>query len=247
MATNEFEAYYDHTARESTISNIIIRSRDPWPAAAGSNYSTHIVADSRRLGPGRRLQLHAQPEQQLPYDAAAASTPACTCNRCHPALLIGNAFSKLVHVVTNLPEEATPLCVSNEASPSINESLMVTPQFVPHYSIYTNELDAPRAPALARLKVESANAASNCSSSSLVHEAAQTATTSSEEVNPGGANDYTINIVTLHNIWRLTRCPAADSGDRDSTGLDENDLFIIPTEESLIGQQSSLHELVIGN
>ena len=79
-----------------------------------------------------------------------------------------------------------------------------------------------------------------------MHEAAQTATNSSEEVNPGGANDYTINIVTLHNIWRLTRCPAADSGDRDSTGLDEDDLFIIPTEESLIGQQSSLHELVIG-
>ena len=217
------------TAYESTRYNI----RDP---AASGHHSTHIVADSRRL--------HAQPRQP----SCDASTPACTC-RCHPALLISNAFSKPVHVVTNLLEEATPLCVSNEASPSLNESLMVIPQFVPHYSVCTNGLDAPRAPALARLQVESANAASNCSSSSLVHEAAQTATNSSEEVSPGGANDYynTINIVTLHNIWRLTRCRAgADSDDRDSTRLDEDNLFMIPVEESVIGQQSSLHELVIG-
>ena len=238
MVTIEFEAHYGHTARESTMSNYNIRSRDPWPGAAG-HYSTHTVADSR-LGPGRRL--HAQPRQRS-YDAAAASTPACTCSRCHPALLIGNAFLKPVHVVTNPPEVAPPLCVSNEASLLQHcESLMMMRagplQFVPHYSVCTNELDALRAP----------NAASNCSSS-LVHEAAQTATTSSEEVTPGGANDYTINIVTLHNIWRLTRCrTATDSGDRNSTGLDvdDHDLFMIPFEESLIGQQSSLHELVIG-
>ena len=63
-----------------------------------------------------------------------------------------------------------------------------------------------------------------------MHEAAQTAITSSEEVTPGGANDCTINIVTLHNIWRLTRCrTATDSGDRDSIGLyvDDHDLFMI--------------------
>ena len=218
------------TAYESTRYNI----RDP---AASGHHSTHIVADSRRL--------HAQPRQP---SCDASTRPACTC-RCHPALLISNAFSKPMHVVTNLPEEAIPLCVSNEASPSQNESSIVTPQFVPHYSVCTNELDAPRAPALARLQIGPANAARNCSSSSLMHEAAQTATNSSEEVTPGGANDYTINIVTLHSIWRLTRyrCrTAADSGDRDATGLDDDDLFIIPTEESLIGQQSSLHELVIG-
>ena len=216
------------TAYESTRCNI----RDP--AAAGHySYSTHIVADSRL---SRRL--HAQPRQPS-CEATSASTPACTC-RCHPALLISNAFSKPVHVVTNLPEEASPLCVSNEASPLQLESLMVMRagplQFVPHYSVCTNELDALRTP----------NAASNCSSS-LVHEAAQTATTSSEEVTPGGANDCSINIVTLHSIWRLTRCrTATDSGDRDSTGLDVDDLFMVPTEESLIGQQSSLHELIIG-
>ena len=236
MATNEFEAHYGHTstAHESTISSIIIRSRDPWPAG---HYSTPIVADI--------YSRHAQPRQRS-YDFAAASTStlACTCSRCHPALLICNAFSKPVHVVTNLPEEAIPLCVSNETSPSLNESLMVTPQFVPHYSVCTNALDALRAPAIARLQVGPANAASNCSSSSLLHEAAQTATNSSEETIPGGANDYAINIVTLHNIWRLTS--TADSGDRDSTGEDEDDIVMIPTEESLIGQQSSLHELVIG-
>ena len=209
-----------------------IRSRDPWPAATCTgHYSTHIVGN----------------------DATSASF---TCSRCHPALLISNAFLKPVYVVTNLPEEATPLCVSNEASPLLHKSLMVMRagplQFVPpHYSnsVCTNELDALRAPALAQLQVEPANATSNCSSS-LVHEAAQTATTSSEEVTPGGANDYTINIVTLHNIWRLIRCrtcTATDSGDRNSIGLDvdDHDLFMIPTEESLIGQRSSLHELVI--
>ena len=223
------------TAYESTRYNI----RDP---TASGHHSTHIVADSRRR------RLHAQPRQP----SCDASTPACTC-RCRPALLISNAFSKPVHVVTNLPEETAPLCVSNEASPLLNESLMVIPRFVPHdhYTVCNyDELDAPRprAPALARLQqVEPENAASNCSNSSLVHQTAQTATTSSEETTPGGANDYTINIVTLHNIWRLTRCrTATDSGDRDSTGLDKDDLFIIPTEESLIGQQSSLHQLVIG-
>ena len=43
MATNEFEAYYGHTstAHESTISNIIIRSRDSWPAG-------HYSVDSYR-------------------------------------------------------------------------------------------------------------------------------------------------------------------------------------------------------
>ena len=242
MARNdrEFEAHYGHPARESTMSNI--RSQDPWPSATG-HYSTRniIVADSHQLGPERS------------YDSAAAATPACTCSRCHPALLIGNAFSKPVHIVTNPPEEAIPLCISNEASSLLHESLMVIQAgplpFVPHYSVCINELDALRAPALARLQVEPENAASNCSSSTLVHEAAQTVNTcSSEETTPGGVNDYTINIVTLHNIWRLTRCrTATDSGDRDSTGLDhEDDLFMIPTEESLIGQQSSLHELVIG-
>ena len=227
MATNsnEFEAHY-HTACESTMSNI--RSRDPWPATTYTgHYSTHIVGN----------------------DTASAS---CTRRRCHPALLISNTFSKPVHVVTNLPEEATPFCVSNEASLLQRESLMVMRagplQFVPHYSVCTNELDALRAPALARLQVEPANAASNCSSS-LLYEAAQT-TASSEEVIPvGGGSDYTINIVTLHSIWRLTRCHTTytDSDNRDSTGLDEDDLFMIPTEESLISQQSSsVHELVIG-
>jgi hypothetical protein len=70
--------------------------------------------------------------------------------------------------------------------------------------------------------------------------------TISEEDSPVGGNECTINIVTLHDIWRLTStATSTDGGDRDSTGLDVDDLFMIPIEESLIGQQSSLHELVI--
>jgi hypothetical protein len=79
------------------------------------------------------------------------------------------------------------------------------------------------------------------------HEAAQIVTTSSEEDTPVGGNNCTINVVTLRNIWRLTSTATfTESDDRDSTDLDLDDLFMIPIEESLIGQQSSLHEMVIG-
>jgi hypothetical protein len=105
--------------------------------------------------------------------------------------------------------------------------------------VCTNELDAQRASN--QLQIEPANVIS----SSLVHEAPQTATTSGEEDTPGSGNDCTINLVTLHGIWKLTRtATSTDGGDRDSTGLDVDDLFMIPIEESL-GSVSSLNELVI--
>ncbi len=123
-------------------------------------------------------------------------------------------------------------------------------QQIPYDDTADSTLDAQRIPARLALQIESANTASNCSSS-LVHdhEAAQTATIGGEEDTntPVGArgNDRTVNIVTLHGIWRLTSTATNDSGDGDSTDLDVDDLFMIPVEESLIGQQSSLHELVI--
>jgi hypothetical protein len=225
------------TAYEPTISNCNILD----PAASGHYSAIHIVADSNH-----RLQ-------QIPYYTTSTSTRACTsiCCRCHPALLIGsNAFSKPVHIATNLSKKAFPL---RESSPLLDESPATGTgplQFVPHYcalDVCTNELDAQRAPT--RLQIEPAanniNAASNCRSSA-VHEAAaaQTVTmaTNGEEDTPVGGNDCTvINVVTLCNIWRLISTATDSHNGRDST----DDLFMIPIEESLIGQQSDLHELVI--
>ena len=59
----------------------------------------------------------------------------------------------------------------------------------------------------------------------------------------GDGNDC-INVVTLHGVWRLTAAAASDDGDADSTNLDDPH-FVLPIEESLLGQQSNLHELVI--
>ena len=59
-----------------------------------------------------------------------------------------------------------------------------------------------------------------------------------------GDGNGCINIVTLRGVWRLTAVAASDDGDVDSTNLDDPH-FMLPIEESLLGQQSNLHELVI--
>lgn len=203
-----------------------------------ASYSTRIVADSCRL-----QQTHGRCKRcstSTPNSGASSRGLTAGCSslykyRCSPALLIGiNAFSKPVHIVKNLTEEASPLCVSSETSPLLHELLTGTvSRQAPHYyvDVCTNERDPTQ------LQVEPANTAS--SSSAVVHEAAHacTQTSTSSDEDAGGGTDC-INIVTLHNVWRLT---ATDSGDTDST----DDLFMIPIEESLIGQQSSSHELVI--
>ena len=56
-----------------------------------------------------------------------------------------------------------------------------------------------------------------------------------------GEGDGCITIATLHNVWRLV--------DIDTESIQEirDDLFMIPIQESLTGQRSSSHELVIDN
>ena len=193
--------------------------------------------------------------------------PMCVCSsfcRCREALLIGiNAFSKPVHIVMNLSEETTsPLSVSINTSSSQNEgsrlllheSIVVgngiSPLRLPHYcvDVCTNA----RQLTLGRLLVEPGNAVATISSSSVAHEGAAQYHASSQHhastVNApisehvGGAENGCINIATLHDVWRLTA--ASDDGDADSTDLGDPH-FMIPIEESLIGQQSNLHELVI--
>ena len=236
MATNEAprtSQVFGCTACESTTSSNI---RDPVV-----QYSTQIVAGTRRSG--RLIRA---------YSATSASTRVTIIlYRCRPALLIGiNAFSKAVHIITTVSEEAAPLCVSNtsnESPPLLHELLIGTvPLHLSHccvYDVCTNGQDAQGAPN--QLQVEPANTASSSSSVHVVHEAAaahactQISTATQCDEDAGGGNDC-INIVTLHNVWRLT-ATAYDSGNTDSL----DDLFMIPIEESLIGQQSSSHELVI--
>ena len=211
----------------------------------------HIVAaDTRR-------RLHSV------YGTTSASM--CVCSsfcRCRAALLIGiNAFSKPVHIVINLSEETTsPLSVSINTTSSQNErsrlllheSIVVGngvgPLRLPHYcvDVCTNA----RPLTLGRLLVDPANAVATTSSSSVVHEAAQYHASSQQQTSTvnvpiseeAGGENGCINIATLRDVWRLTA--ASDDSDADSTDL--GDLhFMIPIEESLIGQQSNLHELVI--
>jgi hypothetical protein len=160
---------------------------------------------------------------------------------CHTTQVLDTACESIISNIHH-PAAARRYVYSTHIAAARSHRL----QQIPYDATSDSMLDAQRIPT--QLQIEYANTASNCSSS-LVHdrEAAQTATIGGEEDTPVGArgNDRTVNIVTLHGIWRLTSTATNDSGDGDSTDLDVDDLFMIPVEESLIGQQSSLHELVI--
>ena len=56
-----------------------------------------------------------------------------------------------------------------------------------------------------------------------------------------GEGDGCITIATLHNVWRLVDIVT------ESIQEIRDDLFMIPIQESLTGQRSSSHELVIDN
>ena len=194
------------------------------------HYSTLVVADSRRLPEQTRASKR--------YVTCSSTPIVCRFSslyRCRPALLIGiNAFSKLVHIITNLPEEAASSHrvsnTLNDPSPLLHELALTDPQ---HYcmDVCTNGEDAQ-----CQVQLETVNATG--STPSVVHEAVHVhaCTQSSIIVSDGGENDC-INIITLHSVWRLT---VFDTDDTDST----DDQFMIPIEESLISQQSSSHELV---
>ena len=221
-----------------------------------------VAADSRR-GRLQRITRHSV------YSATwNESTSMYSCSsrgsslyRCCAALLIGiNAFSKPVHIVTNLSEEATSpasnTSSSNERSRLLlHESIVVGngPLRLPHYCVDVCTNARPLTQCYDQLRVESANAIATTSSSSVVHEGAaqchassqqQTSTvstTSDEDTAGAGGGNRCINVATLRSVWRLTA--ASDDGDADSTDLGDPH-FMIPIEESLIGQQSDLYEFV---
>ena len=233
---------------------------EPTMSYPAEHYSTPGVAADGRRGRLQQITRHSV------YRATSNSASMCSCSSiargssCRAALLIGiNAFSKPVHIVTNLSdsEEATSP-VSNTSSSSFNERSRLLPHELimvgngvlrlPHYcvDVCTNA----RQLTLGRLLVEPANAVATTSSSSVVHEAAQCHASSQHHASTvnvpisedAGGENGCINIATLRDVWRLTA--ASDDGDADSTDLGDPH-FMIPIEESLIGQQSNLHELVI--
>ena len=155
-----------------------------------------------------------------------------------------------MHIVAKFSEDSdSPLRVSRlsrETSPVPRE--ITGRGYLPHYCVDADQQDAPSmytsgtAPS-SQTSAEPANAASNTSLAVYedVHAAPCTQATSDDDA---GGGIGCINIATLLSVWRFRAL-------RDTDNIDSTDdlfmIFTIPVEESLIGQQSSLHELVFGN
>ena len=184
-------------------------------------------SDGARLG--RSALIGAAVSTQNSSSSALSATDSPLRTECCPALLVSGAFSKPVHIASpSVLVDSDSLCVSSEEEIGIGH--------LRHYCVSTctdGQLqDNQSAPSSSQ--VDRACAAS---SASVVHEVCTQATGDDDA---GSRNGNCMNVVTLCSVWRLA---AADIDDTDST--DSSDLFMIPIEESTIGQQNSLHELVI--
>ena len=170
--------------------------------------------------------------------SSSSATYSSLHSECCAALLVGDALSKPVHIrriVAPLSEDSDSNFLRDTSTSS---EPLHAPGHLPHYCVHadasTNGQDTQSAPST---QIEPAGAAS--STSSVVYEDVHACTLTTIDEDAGGGIGCTcINIVTLCSVWSLT---AVDTDNTDST----DDLFMIPIEESLIGQQSSLHELVI--
>ena len=165
--------------------------------------------------------------QNSSSSALAAACSASLHTECCPVLLVSDAFSKPMHIVPPLSVDSDFLCVSGGEEIGIGH--------LPHYCVSTctdGQLqDNQSTPSSSQV-----DPACVASSASVVYEVVHVCTQSTSD-DVGGGNGC-INVVTLCSAWRLT---AADTDGTDST----DDLFMIPIEESRIGQYSTLHELVI--
>ena len=152
---------------------------------------------------------------------------------CCPALLVGNAFSKTVHIIAApLSEDSDFHCVSSTSSKRSHAKKEAGSGYLPHYCMYADTYTDRQS---ASSQIEPAGAAVSTLIPVTYEDVhACTLTTIDEDV--GGGNGC-ISIVTLCSVWRLI---AIDTDDTNSTG----DLFMNPIEESLIGQQSSSYELI---
>ena len=216
-------------------SNVRNRSRTVYP-------SMPIAKDTRA-----RLHLTQTALDRAHTTAStmqSAFVAASCSSRCRPALLVGsNVLFKPVHIVANLSSDAA----SHRDTMTSNENLISEPplplefeametgsRHPPHYCMDTG--------GLTQLTVVGPACAAS-STSSVVHDHeleamdSQACTQSSYDGEGGGC----INVVTLCNVWRLG---VADN-DTDSNSMDDHDPFLIPVQESLIGQQCSSYELVI--
>ena len=179
----------------------------------------------------RRSKLVAGVSTHNSSSSALAAACSSLHIECRTALLVSDAFSKPVHIASSsaLSEDSAAdfLCVSRTPTEPLHEEI-IGPGHLPHYCM---DMDACTDGQLQDIQ-SAPQPIYVASSSASVHEVVR-----SDHMHAGGGNGC-INVVTLCSIWRLT---ATDTDETDST----DDLFMIPIEESRIGQQSSSHELVI--
>ena len=173
-----------------------------------------------------------------------AFVAACP-SQCCPGLLIGvNAFSKPVHIVANLSEDSDSVRVSrtsNETSLLPHGIIEITGHgHVPHYCVDADKQDIPSPSS--QTSTESAS-----TTSSAVYEDVHACTQAASDDADAGGGSGCINIVTLQSVWRLRALSVSDHIIDDTDSMDDLFMFMIPVEESLIGQQSSLHELVLSS
>ena len=167
-------------------------------------------------------------------------------SKCRPAMIIGvGGMSKLVHIVdTTLLDAALSSRRESRAvhirlqheSNGVGRSAVAgascaiaAPGHLYHYGMYVhaNGHDTLTVPP---------QTASSTSTSLMMEPIACT-----QSSYDGEGDGCCITIATLHNVWRLREL------DTDLIQEIRDDLFMAPVQESLIGQQSSSHDLVINS
>ena len=150
-----------------------------------------------------------------------------------------------MHIIANSSEDSDSVRVSRTSTAS-EASLLPHGEIsshghVRHYCVDADKQDIPSPSS--QTSIEPALAASTTSSAMYedVHACTQA---TSDDADAGGGSGC-INLVTLQSVWRLQAL--RDHSIDDTDPMDDLFMFMIPVEESLIGQQSSLHELVLSN
>ena len=149
-----------------------------------------------------------------------------------------------MHIIANSPEVSDSVRVSrtsNETSLLPHGEIAGHPH-VPHYCMDADSKQDIPSPS-SQTNTEPALAAST--TSSAVYEDVHACTQATSDDADAGGGSGCINIVTLQSVWRLRALSDHIIDNTDS--MDDLFMFMIPVEESLIGQQSSLHKLVLSN
>ena len=142
-----------------------------------------------------------------------------------------------MHIIANSSEDSDSVRVSRPTSSETPRGEITGQGHVPHYCVDADKQDIPSPSS--QTSIEPALAAST--TSSAVYEDVHACTQANSADADVGGGSGCISIVTLQSVWRLQALSDHSIDDTDS--MDDLFMFMTPVEESLIGQQSSLHEL----